>query len=778
MKKRILSALMALCMAGSAGGVLMSASMPVEAANVIYIPRNYYLNVPTKEQMIERYNELLFDVGQNISYERDYSFKNPFVPGEVGKSDKMNALNILNYCRYIVGLPDDIRLNEEYSGDAQAVAYLNAFNGNTAYYNEQRDNFPNMLYQKAEVARQKVVIGADCDNIADAVLSCWTKDLYDKNIQGASYKFMALSMQMQEIGFGQVDNQYAVYTYDRSRKDHFADDYVMWPAENMPYELFKNGAFALQLGDGYGRPKVEGVTVDIKSEKTGERWHFTGANVPENCHMSVHQDSYDECPCLIFGVNSKFSCDDKVSVKITGLSKNGRSVTVERTVNFFSLSNVTLNAENVTLGAGEEYQLESEIFTADTRNNNSIAYISDNEDVAVVSEDGLVTALKAGTATIKAELPNGAYAECKFTVKRPPETVEFTKSITSVFIGETVNISSLIKTSKGSTSLYNTYTSDNKKVCTVDDDGNITGVGAGITMVNVKTYNGVTAKIQVIVSKLSEIENRSKISAKEIMLGDSVTVSARAAGGAGTFTYEVSYKKVSDEKWTTVQKYSKNTTVAVTPKAATDYEIKVSAKDKLGNINEQVFNVTVKLPFANITEVKDSIAFGESLMIHAEGQGGTGQYQYAVQYKKASTSKWTTVQNYSENADIKVTPKAQTEYDICVKVKDSDGTIDKKFYKLSVTAKLSNVSVLSAEEIRFGDTVTTFNKGEGGTVPYTYAVYYRKAGTTKWTTMQNFTDKTETVIKPRAAVKYNVCVKVKDSYGNIAKKYMDFNVVE
>ena len=102
-------------MAGSAGGVLMSASMPVEAANVIYIPRNYYLNVPTKEQMIERYNELLFDVGQNISYERDYSFKNPFVPGEVGKSDKMNALNILNYCRYIVGLPDDIKLNEEYS---------------------------------------------------------------------------------------------------------------------------------------------------------------------------------------------------------------------------------------------------------------------------------------------------------------------------------------------------------------------------------------------------------------------------------------------------------------------------------------------------------------------------------------------------------------------------------------------------------------------------------------------------------------------------------------
>ena len=147
MKKRILSTLMALCIAGSTGSALMNMSMPVEAANnnVIYIPKNYYLNVPTKEQIIEKYNELLFDVGQNISYERDYSFKNPFVPGEIGKSDKLNALNILNFCRYIVGLPDDIKLNDEYSWDAQAVAYLNAFNGNTAYYNEQKDNFPNML---------------------------------------------------------------------------------------------------------------------------------------------------------------------------------------------------------------------------------------------------------------------------------------------------------------------------------------------------------------------------------------------------------------------------------------------------------------------------------------------------------------------------------------------------------------------------------------------------------------------------------------------------------
>ena len=297
-------------------------------------------------------------------------------------------------------------------------------------------------------------------------------------------------------------------------------------------------------------------------------------------------------------------------------------------------------------------------------------------------------------------------------------------------------------------------------------------------MVNVTTYNGVSSNIQVIVSKLSDIENRSKVFAKEITLGDSVKVSAKAAGGAGSFDYEVSYRKLSDENWTTAQKYSKNTSVSITPKVATDYEIKVSAKDRLGNVSEKTFALSVKPQFANITTVKESIAFGESLVINASGQGGTGEYQYAVQYKKANSSAWTTVQNFSGNSEIKLTPKAMTEYDICVKVKDSDGTVDKKFYKLEVTSKLTNKSVLSAEEIKFGESVTVHNEAVGGTAPYTYAVYYKKAGTTKWTTVQNFKDKTETVINPKAAVKYNVCVKVKDASGNIAKKYMNFNVVK
>ena len=89
MKKRILSTLMALCIAGSTGSALMNMSMPVEAANnnVIYIPKNYYLNVPTKEKINEKYNEIMIDVGQNSSYEREYSFKNAFVPGDIGKSD-------------------------------------------------------------------------------------------------------------------------------------------------------------------------------------------------------------------------------------------------------------------------------------------------------------------------------------------------------------------------------------------------------------------------------------------------------------------------------------------------------------------------------------------------------------------------------------------------------------------------------------------------------------------------------------------------------------------
>lgn len=54
----------------------------------------------------------------------------------------------------------------------------------------------------------------------------------------------------------------------------------------------------------------------------------------------------------------------------------------------------------------------------------------------------------------------------------------------------------------------------------------------------------------------------------------------------------------------------------------------------------------------------------------------------------------------------------------------------------AVILPVSNKSALSSDSIILGQSITVNCAAKEGTSPYTYAVYYRKAGTDKWTAVQ------------------------------------------
>ncbi len=170
----------------------------------------------------------------------------------------------------------------------------------------------------------------------------------------------------------------------------------------------------------------------------------------------------------------------------------------------------------------------------------------------------------------------------------------------------------------------------------------------------------------------------------------------------------------------------------------------------------------------------EAITLGGSVTVKAAATGGSGTYTYGVYYKKATGTKWTTAQSYNANTTVTIKPAAATTYDICVKVKDSDGTIVKKYFTLTVSkAALTNESTLSATTVQKGSSITVTAKATGGTGSYTYGVYYKKATSEKWSTVQSYSTNSTVKITPASAVEYNVCVKVKDSSGKIVKKYFD-----
>ena len=174
----------------------------------------------------------------------------------------------------------------------------------------------------------------------------------------------------------------------------------------------------------------------------------------------------------------------------------------------------------------------------------------------------------------------------------------------------------------------------------------------------------------------------------------------------------------------------------------------------------------------------EDVKLGSYITINASATGGVGDHTYAVWYKLSSASSWTTKQNYSTNATIKIKPASAEKYDISVKVKDSNGTIVKKSFTVNVFAPLKNTTTVSSTSIGYGGTFTVKAKATGGLGDYTYAVYYKKASATKWTTAQNYSSTKTVTIKPKYAEEYDVSVKVKDSRGVVAKKTFKIKVTK
>ncbi len=274
----------------------------------------------------------------------------------------------------------------------------------------------------------------------------------------------------------------------------------------------------------------------------------------------------------------------------------------------------------------------------------------------------------------------------------------------------------------------------------------------------------------------SPFENTSTLSASEITVGESITVNLSADTNC---TYTVLYKKLSDAQW--VEKHPSGSTYTFTPAKAEDYNICVIATDSNGNTVEKDLNLIVNaVPLVNESTLSaDTVTLGDSITIHGAASGGKGKYTYAVYYKKTNNTTWVLKQGFRTTANVAFTPSAAGEYNICVTVKDEEGSFVKKYFILSVKSnKLLNTSISSAETIRKGSAFRVACNAEGGSGKYTYAVYYKRMTDSNWTTKQNYSSNAFVSITPSKLTKYNVMVKVKDSDGSISKKYFTVNVVK
>ncbi len=187
----------------------------------------------------------------------------------------------------------------------------------------------------------------------------------------------------------------------------------------------------------------------------------------------------------------------------------------------------------------------------------------------------------------------------------------------------------------------------------------------------------------------------------------------------------------------------------------------------------------ITFPVTNKSSLSaDSVILGKSITVNCAAKEGTAPYTYAVYYRKAGTEKWTAAQGYKENAQVKITPKAAADYEIRVFVKDASGKTARKNFTLAVKKPFANTSKLNLDTIKLGEKVKVRCFAQNGEQPYKFSVMYKKSTAQKWVVLASNSTNNIFVMKPGAAVKYDVLVTAKSPDGQTAKKTLTFTVTK
>ena len=129
---------------------------------------------------------------------------------------------------------------------------------------------------------------------------------------------------------------------------------------------------------------------------------------------------------------------------------------------------VKFNKNGITLGVGESYTLITTIENGDI---SQVAFTASDRKVATVDNNGKITAVGTGTATITAKTYNGLTAKCKVTVKKLANSIKLDKTSITLGIGEQYDFSSYVPS--GTAAYFRSYYSDDPNIAFVQKAGGL-----------------------------------------------------------------------------------------------------------------------------------------------------------------------------------------------------------------------------------------------------------------------------------------------------------------
>lgn len=147
---------------------------------------------------------------------------------------------------------------------------------------------------------------------------------------------------------------------------------------------------------------------------------LTSAEIPKSA-TNIQVDAFMNCENIVL----------KVYPKSKGLTYAKKYGIDYKTLKEVPITKVKLNVSKKTLNVGSTYTLKATITPSNTSDSKILSWSSSNKNIVTVN-NGVIKAIKKGTATITVKTSNGKKTTCKVTVTSPNQKISITKTKISI----------------------------------------------------------------------------------------------------------------------------------------------------------------------------------------------------------------------------------------------------------------------------------------------------------------------------------------------------------
>ena len=159
---------------------------------------------------------------------------------------------------------------------------------------------------------------------------------------------------------------------------------------------------------------------------------------------------------------------------------------------------VEMNLESYTLSLADTLQLMAEVKPSNATDK-TVIYTSSDESIATVYDSGLVIPKQAGEVTITATTENGKSANTKLIIYQSVEKISLEKRTKTIELGEEYLMTYSVEP-EDATDTSVIWSSTNETIATVDESGNIKGVGVGKATISCTSKSDSLVKASCVIT--------------------------------------------------------------------------------------------------------------------------------------------------------------------------------------------------------------------------------------------------------------------------------------